>query len=282
MLYVVLYCGALYLPHNTLDVRFRELLSKMFDFYALSQGVPHGGFGKRKNKDGRLYTALIEWHSPPFKMWLDAIMGFHERGTDWNLVAIGDWWDAFLIQHGAALPQDDRKNNILLAESTDVHPDGEAPQHVRNNPQQSTQTSPAGPLPPALNPSARKHHMDEPDSGDRDKDAILPPLKRRKRLVLLDDLEAVSTSLQIWRDTGVYSRTMSASSTPHGFQTREGSYESDGWTDGDISAHGYNRFRTPGLSEMLQELAARRPIEPEMEGTDAGGKGKGRMTRSED
>ncbi|KAI1781620.1 hypothetical protein LXA43DRAFT_861768, partial [Ganoderma leucocontextum] len=115
MLYVVLYCGVMYLPHKTESKRFRELLKGMFDFYALSEGgIPHGGDGKVRNQLSRALTSFIKWKSLPFKRWLDAIMGFHQLGTGWDPEAVGDWWDAFLNEHGKTLPRADRQNNIVL------------------------------------------------------------------------------------------------------------------------------------------------------------------------
>ncbi|KAM5540757.1 hypothetical protein V8D89_005590 [Ganoderma adspersum] len=284
MLYVVLYCGVMYLPHKTDPENFRGLLAGMFDSYNLSStGIPYGGDGKRRNKRSRAFTSPIKWKSPPFKDWLDSVMEFHQGGKNWDPVSVGDWWDQFLVQHGEALSRDDRQNNIRLAKQEVARTDNEAPSHVTDNPQESTRTSPHS-LPEGLNPGAQKRDLDAAGlAGSDGDDGTVPPQKQQRRFV--NELEVLSpdpdlsgpgSDLRTWRDgpSTCYPLRMSALSTP---TVREGSYDSGAGTDGGYGTdHVYGpHFTNPDLTAILYKLAAQQANEEES-AKDGDVKGKGR------
>ena len=283
MLYVVLYCGVMYLPHKTDPEDFRGLLAGMFDSYSLSSvGIPHGGDGKRRNKRSRVFTSTIKWESTPFKDWLDSVMEFHQRGKEWNPVSVGDWWDQFLVRHGETLSRDDRQNNIKLAKQAVARTDNEAPSHVTDNPQESTRTSPYS-LPEGLNPSAQKRNLNEADlAGSEEDDDTVPPQKLQRRIASElevwgpdTDISGPGSDLRTWRDgPSTYYPLRSALSTP---TVREGSYDSGAGTDGGYGTdHPYGpQFTNPDLTAILYRLASQRANEEES-AKDGDVKGKGR------
>ena len=170
MLYVVLYCGILYLPHHTSDEEMRVTLKMIFDYYDEEPGAefPNGGMHKATNFTSRKFTNVFDWHSAEFRVWLDSVMDFCQRqGTVWAPQPLLEWWDKFLEQH-QHLPSQDWRNNVTLRRLYDLKQ--EAPQHVSGEPWQSTRTSPAS-LPLTLKPggSALKRSHEDEDEGEDDR-----------------------------------------------------------------------------------------------------------------
>ncbi|TFK88505.1 hypothetical protein K466DRAFT_69172 [Polyporus arcularius HHB13444] len=108
MLYSVLHCALLNLPHA--GGHPRNCLNEMFDGFEehLAGKAFAGGFGKLMNKTRRAYTRRIIWKSPIHE-WLNSVMDLHSAGGEkWTPTALDIYWRGFLQQRGEALPVADR------------------------------------------------------------------------------------------------------------------------------------------------------------------------------
>ncbi|KAI0714074.1 hypothetical protein C8T65DRAFT_738959 [Cerioporus squamosus] len=114
MLYSVLHCALLNLPHDGGDPR--NCLNEMFDGLEehLAGKAFAGGAGKFLNKTRRTYTRGIIWKSP-ITEWLNSVMDFHSAGDEsWTPAALEAYWRKFLQEHGRALPDGDRCTDLRI------------------------------------------------------------------------------------------------------------------------------------------------------------------------
>lgn len=146
LLYVVLYCALLYLPHNLDDESLETVIQRLFDHSVEIKGVLRGGSGKVANRAARTLTERIKFTNPDLQKWLDDAMNLHGRvgvpsaqsSLIWrepeNLDKL--WRDFFATHH--TLAGGDRVENAL--------PD---PPTFRNKPESSLVTSVPPPRPTA-------------------------------------------------------------------------------------------------------------------------------------
>ncbi|KAI0635992.1 hypothetical protein C8Q77DRAFT_1053379 [Trametes polyzona] len=115
LLYLVLYCALLYLPHNLPMLGLTTLVQEFFRQDA--GGI--GGEAKRLNAVSRRYTRRVRFRSTALQEWLHAVMDYHSPTEDVRERCLGMWtpehldafWSAFLEMH--ALERDDRIVNKL-------------------------------------------------------------------------------------------------------------------------------------------------------------------------
>ena len=107
LLYVVLYCALLYLPHNLSEVELARTIRLFFEDAELMDGRLVGGVGKLNNAALRTFTKSLKFN-PPLKEWLDAMMNYcnppHQLEMDeddpWTDVHLLDqFWTDFLATH---------------------------------------------------------------------------------------------------------------------------------------------------------------------------------------
>ncbi|KAI0723245.1 hypothetical protein C8Q76DRAFT_389324 [Earliella scabrosa] len=116
LLYVVLYCGLLYLPHEGDQADALCCFVNMFDEQHLRRNRLEGGDGKAKNRLERTYTAEIKWVCNPLTIWVNGVMDIHsalDRDV-WSPESLADYWNKFNKEHGHALTNDGRHYNINL------------------------------------------------------------------------------------------------------------------------------------------------------------------------
>ncbi|KAI0714070.1 hypothetical protein C8T65DRAFT_645395 [Cerioporus squamosus] len=78
LLYVVLYCALLWLPHNFSQQELTSTVSAFFDeSYKHTLGVMQGGAAKFANAKRRQYTLLLVFGSPAFQDWLLTVQNYH-------------------------------------------------------------------------------------------------------------------------------------------------------------------------------------------------------------
>ncbi|RPD62298.1 hypothetical protein L227DRAFT_599699 [Lentinus tigrinus ALCF2SS1-6] len=75
LLYVVVYCAFLYLPHNLSDEELSRTIRLLFEDARLIDGQLGGGQGKLDNAIMRTYTKPVEFNAP-LKEWLNTIMDY--------------------------------------------------------------------------------------------------------------------------------------------------------------------------------------------------------------
>ncbi|KAL1939424.1 hypothetical protein VTO73DRAFT_9980 [Trametes versicolor] len=148
LLYVVLYCALLYLPHNLDDESLETVIQRLFDHSVQIKGVLRGGSGKVANRAARTLTERIKFANPDLQKWLDDAMDLHGRVGVPSVQSSLIWrepenldklWRDFFATH-QALASGDRIENAL--------PD---PPTFRNKPESSLVTfvPPPRPTPPS-------------------------------------------------------------------------------------------------------------------------------------
>ena len=107
LIYVVLYCALLYLPHNLSDQELAQKIWLLFEDAELMDGCLVGGVGKLDNTGSQIHTKSVEFNTP-FKEWLNSMMKFcrpprhMSPGTEdpWTEVHLLDkFWADFLEKH---------------------------------------------------------------------------------------------------------------------------------------------------------------------------------------
>lgn len=115
LLYVVLYCAFLYLPHNLSKEDLFQTIRLLFEDAEFENGRIAGGQGKLDNANSRTYTKNVKFNAP-LKEWLDTIMDFCDppRGRNkktpdpWRQLHLLDkFWGDFLQAH--TLERNDRQ-----------------------------------------------------------------------------------------------------------------------------------------------------------------------------
>ena len=101
LLYVVLYCALLWLPHNLPDDEVSETYTRFFEFSTIHSGADVGGDAKAANAYNRRYTRNIVFDCTAVKTWLDTVMDFcsprdpSEKGK-WTPSHVDAFWSNFL------------------------------------------------------------------------------------------------------------------------------------------------------------------------------------------
>ncbi|OSD02406.1 hypothetical protein PYCCODRAFT_1459093 [Trametes coccinea BRFM310] len=122
LLYVVLYCGLYYLPHNHSIEEVEGVRQQFFEWYIRWPGdILHGGVGKLANAEDRLFTDHLHFESAALDEWLQTVMDFHCRRLGskeapddmWTIDKLDAFWTEFLETH--QLERDNRQVHMLSA-----------------------------------------------------------------------------------------------------------------------------------------------------------------------
>ncbi len=114
LLYVVLYCGFLWLPHNLSKEELAHMIKVLFESFYWDEGNIQGGSGKLSNAIRRQYTGDVEFNEP-LKEWLNTVMdyNFPTRASNYRGPSrwsspddLEEFWSKFLQTHD--LPCNDR------------------------------------------------------------------------------------------------------------------------------------------------------------------------------
>ena len=133
LLYVVLYCAFLWLPHGLSEEQLATTMSMFFEFRDVVLGETYGGIGKASNAVIRTYTRSVDFGAS-LREWVDSMMDLRwktvdplstgyavqpiDKGSDpesatnltpkrtWTLERVDEYWSTFLQTH--ALPSNDR------------------------------------------------------------------------------------------------------------------------------------------------------------------------------
>ncbi|KAJ8470018.1 hypothetical protein ONZ51_g8608 [Trametes cubensis] len=119
LLYVILYCSLLHLPH---DVRkpadLHTFIYNFFDYSSYAAGRLHGGDSKLANAGNRTWMQRVKFNSENITDWLNTVMDYHypprhlrrEWWDRWsNPDYLDNFWGAFLERDD--LEKDDAVNN---------------------------------------------------------------------------------------------------------------------------------------------------------------------------
>ncbi|RPD77918.1 hypothetical protein L226DRAFT_336365 [Lentinus tigrinus ALCF2SS1-7] len=128
LLYVVLYCAFLYLPHNLSDEELSRTIRLLFEDARLIDGQLGGGQGKLDNASMRTHTKPVKFNAP-LKEWLDTIMDYcdpprtleMDDPDPWTELDLLDkFWAEFLQTH--TLESNDRQahNHPLVTDKYEV------------------------------------------------------------------------------------------------------------------------------------------------------------------
>ncbi|KAH9889874.1 hypothetical protein C8Q73DRAFT_652721 [Cubamyces lactineus] len=119
LLYVILYCSLLHLPHSMRNPEhLYRFIEKFFDDCSYGVGKLHGGDAKLVNADDRTWTQRIKFDNENIADWLNTAMNYHypprhlrrEWWDRWsNPDHLDTYWGAFL--EGRDLEEDDAVNN---------------------------------------------------------------------------------------------------------------------------------------------------------------------------
>ncbi|TFK88499.1 hypothetical protein K466DRAFT_598575 [Polyporus arcularius HHB13444] len=117
LLYVILYCALLWLPHNLSKEELTAAVYEMFERSTTYGGRKCGGDGKAMNAATREFTDYIKFKSGAIQRWLDAFMNFHAPDPEdeaskgkWNNPGhLDGFWFDFLKTE--TLDVDDRVDN---------------------------------------------------------------------------------------------------------------------------------------------------------------------------
>ncbi|KAH9846881.1 hypothetical protein C2E23DRAFT_743069 [Lenzites betulinus] len=121
LLYVVLYCALLYLPHNLDDVSLEAVIERLFDESMDMDDGLRGGAGKMANRVGRVSTEWIKFTNPDLQKYLDDTMDLHgrvgfpsaESSLIWRVTEnLEKLWSDFFATH-TTLASGDRVENEL-------------------------------------------------------------------------------------------------------------------------------------------------------------------------
>ncbi|KAI0326081.1 hypothetical protein GY45DRAFT_1374254 [Cubamyces sp. BRFM 1775] len=168
LLYVVLYCALLYLPHRLTKKTLTFLYRGFFDELHDVGETVYGGVGKNANSANRIWTRRVHFSSPALQEWLDTVMNYHSPQIQdrekykgmWEPDKLDAFWSSFLETH--ELERDNRTVNKLSMVS---HYDPDSPP-----------TDPPTPLSPSPIPYA------DFTSSSSDIDPDEGPERKRSRL----------------------------------------------------------------------------------------------------
>ncbi|RPD62303.1 hypothetical protein L226DRAFT_458441 [Lentinus tigrinus ALCF2SS1-7] len=114
LLYVIIYCGLLWLPHRLDKKKLAMTIGILFEFSDSMTPGRYGGNGKIMNRRHRIYTNAAAF-SPALQDWLQTVMEFYrplahcreEYADRWtNPDYLDRFWDEYLKTH--VLDRDDR------------------------------------------------------------------------------------------------------------------------------------------------------------------------------
>ncbi|KAI0662094.1 hypothetical protein C8Q70DRAFT_909941 [Cubamyces menziesii] len=118
LLYVVLYCSLLYLPHDRNPENLHTFIYNFFDSSSFGFGKLHGGDAKLANAYTRNWIQRVKFNSENITDWLNTVMNYHfpprnlrrEWADRWsNPDYLDTFWGTFLEKR--ELEQDDAVRN---------------------------------------------------------------------------------------------------------------------------------------------------------------------------
>ncbi|KAI9059515.1 hypothetical protein FKP32DRAFT_1634329 [Trametes sanguinea] len=119
LIYVVLYCAVLYLPHDLNPRGLTNFCEAFFDERIDLGGFELGGQGKLANAKYRQLTGPIHFGSAAFQEWLTTVLDYHTpeevpmgQGEKWEPETLDAYWSQFLESH--SLERDDRTVHRLI------------------------------------------------------------------------------------------------------------------------------------------------------------------------
>ncbi|KAI0367831.1 hypothetical protein BV20DRAFT_1114602 [Pilatotrama ljubarskyi] len=121
LLYVILHCAVLYLPHDLTSEDLREFMHQFFHRSVFMRGALHGGDAKLANSQDRILTRMINFENADLREWLDTVMDYHgppvhlekEMADHWtDPTYLDNFWGTFLKER--SLPRDDRIEHELI------------------------------------------------------------------------------------------------------------------------------------------------------------------------
>ncbi|KAH9889875.1 hypothetical protein C8Q73DRAFT_838269 [Cubamyces lactineus] len=90
LLYVILYCSLLYLPHNIHDpADLHTFIYEFFDYFSCAAGRLHGGDAKLVNAGDRTWIQRVKFTSENITDWLNMAMDYHFPPRHLRR----EWWD---------------------------------------------------------------------------------------------------------------------------------------------------------------------------------------------
>ncbi|KAI0357827.1 hypothetical protein OH77DRAFT_1398469 [Trametes cingulata] len=150
LLYVVLYCGLLHLPHDLGPEALQATLHQFFDTSIFLDGELRGGASKAANKLYRMFSRRFKFSDGHFQKWLDDVLNLHGPPRHLMMELAHVWkdpnnldtlWKTFLQEH--SLARSNRVDNVLYE-----------PDPTSNKPDSSTISFAARPRP--VSPSKRR------------------------------------------------------------------------------------------------------------------------------
>ncbi|KAI9060872.1 hypothetical protein FKP32DRAFT_1594973 [Trametes sanguinea] len=119
LLYVVLYCSLIHLPHNIQDPEdLRTFIHHFFDSSTFIGGRLEGGDAKEANAIARSWTKRVKWKNADLQAWLNTVMDYHSPPVHLRAAWFDRWsnpdylesfWRSFLEER--SLPKDDWVEN---------------------------------------------------------------------------------------------------------------------------------------------------------------------------
>ena len=96
LLYVVLYCSFLWLPHNLSKSDLDDTIRGLFEETVWVRGSIRGGDGKVANAAYRQYTERVEFNKPLLE-WLNVMMDYNSPPNNKRYKLKGKWDDPAVI-----------------------------------------------------------------------------------------------------------------------------------------------------------------------------------------
>ena len=114
LLWVVLYCGLFYLPHDLSTDDLTTMHTGLFERSSRFKGGHIGGEGKSVNASDRLWTNHVQFGDAAFAEWINTVMDYHRPPPElkakykdmWTAERLDAFWKDFLQSHN--LERDNR------------------------------------------------------------------------------------------------------------------------------------------------------------------------------
>ncbi|KAH9889373.1 hypothetical protein C8Q73DRAFT_654021 [Cubamyces lactineus] len=174
LIYVILYCALLYLPHRFVALSLTTFYTRFFEEFNNVGVDGYGGVAKLANTVDRVWTRRVRFGSPAFQEWLDTVLNYHSPPREdhakydgmWEPDKLDAFWADFLKTH--ELEQDDR---IVHKISVSSRYDPDSPPTVAPTP---TPRTPLSPLPSDIDTSSSSNRGETPEHKRR-RLAYIPP-----------------------------------------------------------------------------------------------------------
>ncbi|KAI0324169.1 hypothetical protein GY45DRAFT_1263369 [Cubamyces sp. BRFM 1775] len=174
LIYVILYCALLYLPHRFVALSLATFYTKFFEEFNNVGLDGYGGVAKTANTVDRVWTRRVRFDSPALQEWLDTVLNYHSpmakdrekyKGM-WEPDKLDAYWADFLKTH--ELERNDRAEHKISMSS---RYDPDSPPTVPPTP---TPRTPPSPLPSGIDTSSPSEREETPEHKRRLL-ALIPP-----------------------------------------------------------------------------------------------------------